>query len=197
MQILLAPKDLRKPDDLLDEICCLAARSVSISRQLSAESLVSGRSRDALSIKTSFKGSLFNLFSARRNIGLTVFQHPSGTPPRIEAQSVEIAHKDASPVGSRSVPIGTPPPLSFSLLHQCARRRFRMGSCLGAETHRGREGMRRGTKSLRSSPLRGARPFAKSPPYPPTSLTGRPRLVKTMPTRSPPLGTPSPRPPQG
>ena len=83
MQILLAPKDLRKPDDLLDEICCLAARSVSISRQLSAESLVSGRSRDALSIKTSFKGSLFNLFSARRNIGLTVFQHPSGTPPRI------------------------------------------------------------------------------------------------------------------
>ena len=60
MQILLAPKDLRKPDDLLDRNLCLAARSVSISRQLSAESAVSGRSRDALSIKTSFKGSLFN-----------------------------------------------------------------------------------------------------------------------------------------
>jgi hypothetical protein len=50
------------------------------------------------------------------------------------AQTIEIAHKDASWVGSRSVPIGTPPSLAFSLLHQSARRGF-AGSLLGAETH--------------------------------------------------------------
>ena len=80
-------KDLRKPDDLATEICCLAARLVSISRQLSAESAVSGRSRDALSIKTSFKGSLFD-FSARRNIGLTSIYPRQSTKARFRCQSI-------------------------------------------------------------------------------------------------------------
>ena len=57
-------------------------------------------------------------------IAKIVLQHPSGTPPSSRAQIIEIAHKDASLVGSRSASIGTPPSLAFSLLHQSARRDF-------------------------------------------------------------------------
>jgi len=49
---------------------------------------------------------------------------PKRDPSSNRAQSIEIAHKDASLVGSRSAPIGTLPSLAFSLLHQSARRDF-------------------------------------------------------------------------
>ncbi len=51
------------------------------------------------------------------------FSTQAGLPPN-GAQSIEIAHKDASLVGSRSVPTGTPPSFAFSPLHQSARRDF-------------------------------------------------------------------------
>ena len=49
---------------------------------------------------------------------------PKRDPSSNRAQSIEIAYKGASLMGSRSVPAGTPPPLAFSLLHQGARRAF-------------------------------------------------------------------------
>ena len=52
---------------------------------------------------------------------------PKLDPSSNRARTIEIAYKDASLVGSRSAPIGTPPSLAFSTLHQSARRDFVRG----------------------------------------------------------------------
>ena len=48
---------------------------------------------------------------------------PKRDPSPNRAQSIQIAHKDASLVGSRSAPIGTLPSVTFSLLHRLRRVR--------------------------------------------------------------------------
>jgi len=77
--------------------------------------------------------SAMDALAATRAFG--VFQHSSGAPYSDGAQTIAIAHKDASSVGSPSAPIRTPPSLALSLLNQSARRDFVGGSRLSAETH--------------------------------------------------------------
>jgi hypothetical protein len=56
--------------------------------------------------------------------GKSSTERRNGAPPRMERNSLKSRIKNASPVGSRSAPMGTPLSLAFLLLSQSARRDF-------------------------------------------------------------------------
>ena len=85
-----------------------------------------------------------------------MFQHGSGAPPRMERNPLKSRIKNASPVGSRSAPMGTPLSLAFLLLSQSARRDF-IGVLLGSLKHKATSQRRLRAAPEEELPRRGRR----------------------------------------